>query len=204
MGIEALSPEEKAQLFEALKAEMGGGEVCECDAKFEAVAGVLTQIAEKLDALDGRLSGIEKTVMEDMIGGIRSLYDENMRTAGIEELKGKYGELFNPHMAAFSEMYPDQDLWASLHDMLGKMKSGENYTDEMGDMKIKEIADQLRGKVEKIRGPAVAKVEVAKEAPPPMSAEEDVDPMTAIVDRVKKLKGGKGRTSGIMPGAEME
>ncbi|MFA5377264.1 MAG: hypothetical protein WC455_16055 [Dehalococcoidia bacterium] len=197
MGLEALSPEEKQTLYEALKAEMGGGDVCECDEKFQ-------QVASLLEAFDGRIAILEDLINNKLIGGIRSLYEDNMRTTAISDLKGKYGSMFDPYMEPFNEMYPDQDLWAMLHDHLAKMKQEDGYTDEIGDMKIKEIADQLRGKVEKIRGPAVAKVEVAKKGPPAMTAEEEVDPMTAIVDSVKKLKSGRGRSSGIMPGADVE
>lgn len=189
MGLEQLTPEEKQTLYEALQAELGGGEVCECDAKFD-------QVAEVLKGLAAEMALIKETLFDKLIGGIQSLYNDNMRTTGIAGMKEKYGSLFDPYMDAFGEMFPGADLWSSLYDEQEGMRGGEGWSDEAGDARIKQRADELKSKVEKIRGPVAAKVEVATPAP---VAEADVDPMTAIVDRVKKLK--KGRAPGIAPGA---
>jgi hypothetical protein len=192
MGLEALTPEEKAQFYEALKAEMGGGEVCECEAKFEQVAEVLKNLADEI-------ADIKETLYNKMIGGIQSLYDDNVRASEIGGLKEKYGSLFDPHMEAFGKMYPGADLYSNLYDQIGSMKGAEGYTDEMGDAKIKEIASQLQAIVEGIRGPVAMTAEIATPAEAPGERSE----MDAIVDRVKRLKG-KGRSSGIMPGADAE
>jgi hypothetical protein len=198
MGLEALSTEEKAQLLKALQAEGEGADTCDCDSKFETVAGVLDTIVAKIDAYEERIASLEKTLMEDMIGGIRKLYADNVRTEGLEGLKSKYGDLFNPHMDAFKEFYPSEDLWSRLYDSLESMKGQDGYSDEMGDKRVREIADQLGAKVAKVRGPVAAKVEVAT----PEAGE--VDPMSALVESVKKMKRGKSRIPGIMPGADME
>jgi len=200
MGLEALTPEEKAQFYAALQAEMGGGDVCDCGSKFEAVASVLDQVVAKLDAIDERASALEKTVMEDMIGGIKKLYGENVRSEGITGLKAKYGSMFDPHMDAFKEMYGDQDLYGSLYDEIERMRGTDGYSDEAGDSRIKQIADTFRGKVEKIRG--APKVEAVKVEAGPVPASGEEDPMKAIVDRVKSLKKGKNRNMDFMPGSE--
>ena len=196
MGLEALTPEEKAQLKAALDAEMGGGD--DCAVKFEAVANVLDQVVSKLDSLEERLCAIEKTVLEDMIGGIKKLYGDNMRASGIEEIKAKYGPMFDPYMDSVKEMYPDMDLHGRLYDTLSEMRGGEGYTDDMGDARVKEIADALRAKVEKIRGPAP--VAAAVEGSP--AAPSEPNEMDAIVDRVKSLKKNKGRGTSMMSVAE--
>jgi hypothetical protein len=193
MGLEALTPEEKAQLKAALDAEMGGGGD-DCAAKFEAVANVLDQIVASMDAMRMDIDAVKKTVFDDMIGGIKKLYGENQRSSGIEEIKAKYGPMFDPYMDSVKEMYPDMDLHGRLYDTLSEMRGGEGYTDEMGDARVKEIADALRAKVEKIRGPAPA---VAIEAAPVEAMPSEPSEMDAIVDRVKNLKKNKGRGTSV-------
>ena len=162
-----------------------------CEEKFAAVAGILEQIIAKVDASEQRLQKLEGLVQDEIIGGITKLYDENMRFENIEGLRAKHGPMFEGMEEPFKDLY-DSDLWEKLQDLLDELKAGEGYTDEMGDSKIKEIAEQLKTKLAKLKGengqkPEAVAVEVTK-AVPELSME----------DRIKRMKGKGGRVPGIL------
>lgn len=178
--------------------------------RIEALCAVVELMVEKLEALDGRMAKLESTVMDDIIGGVTKLYNENLRMENIEGLKGKYGELFGDMNETFGELY-DADLWEKLQDLLDELReeSGDEYNDEMGDAKIREIATQLAAKIAKVKGEeaepeaevtVVAEGEAEPEAPGEEEApaeEETGDEMNPIVESIKKMKS-RGKVPGIV------
>lgn len=182
MDVSALSPEEKQALLEALQ---GGGS--------PQVEQVLGLIVEKLTALEERHTKLEAVVMDEIIGGITNLYKENSRLDGIKGLQGKYGDLFGESAGQFGELYGG-DLYEKLFDHLEAMRGEEGFTDEAGDASVKEIAQQLAGRIGKVKGPKEAPQEVAAAVE---AKAEPADPMAAVVDGVKKLKT-RGRVPGIV------
>lgn len=186
MDISALSAEERQTLREALGQE-------EQD-PVSSLAGVMELFAEKLEALEARQSKLESVVVDEIIGGISGLYNDNMRLEGIKGLKGKYADLFAPHEGAFKELYGG-DVYEKLFDMLEELKGGEGFTDEIGDSKIKEIAGQLSAKLSKVKGaeapaPEVAAVEVKSE-------EKEPDPLEHMRQGIMNMKK-RGRVPGIL------
>jgi hypothetical protein len=186
-ALQTLSPEERQALREALGQE-------EQD-PIAALAGVLELLASKLEALEERQTKLESVVVDEIIGGISGLYNDNMRLEGIKGLKGKYADLFGPHEGAFQELYGG-DVYEKLFDMLEELKGGEGFTDELGDSKIKEIATQLQEKLSKVKGsekpaePVAAELEVKTEAKEP-------DPLEGVRQGIMKMKK-RGRVPGMM------
>lgn len=185
--LSTLSAEEKATLQQALG---GDGQ----ESPLDQVVTVLSVILEKVEALEERQSKLESVVCDEIIGGIDKLYQGNLRMDGIKGLRGKYSDLFGPMEGHFKELY-SSDIYEKLYELLGEMKGQPDFTDEMGDAKIKEIAEQFKGKLGKVRGekaPEAAAVEVTKvEEPAP-----EPDAMAGVIDSVRKLKKS-GRVSGI-------
>jgi len=169
------------------------------DPRWDAVAAILEQMRAAQEAAEERLAKLESTVMDEIIGGITKLYDENTRFENIGGLKTKYAELFGDAEGSFKDMY-DADLWEKLQDLIDELKGDEAYTDEMGDSKIQEVAAQLKAKLAKLRGEeaepegAAVAVEVEKSDEP----EGEEDPMGPIVDKIKQMKGSGRKVPGIM------
>ncbi len=185
MDLSSLSPEEKQALLEALQQE-GQDPV-------QALCEVVAMLAEKLDSAMERLGKLEGLVVDEIIGGLDGLYQDNLRVEGIKGLKGKYGELFGPHEGTFKELY-DADVYEKLFDMLEGMKGEEGFSEEAGDTKVKGLAAQMAEKFGKLKAPPAepekpAAVEVAK-----VAVEEDpMKPLIAGIQRMKK----RGRVPGV-------
>ena len=176
--IATLSPEERA----ALKAQL---EEEPCD-PVEELAKALDIIVDKMESMEERVGKIEKTVLDDLIGGIKGLYDENVRASGISDLKGKYGSMFEPYEKGLGELGVT-DLYGSLHSMLSELKGSPDYNDEMGDSKIKEVAKTIADKFAAITGKPV-EVETAKVEPEKPAEPEEEDPQAAIKRAVERMK----------------
>jgi len=181
MDLSALSPEERQTLREQLGQE-------EQD-PIAAIAAVMELFASKLEAIEERQAKLESVVVDEIIGGISNLYNDNMRVEGIKGLKGKYADLFGPHEGAFQELYGG-DVYEKLFDMIEELKGGEGFTDELGDSKIKEIAAQLQKKISKVKeqAPGAAVVEVKT---------EEEDPMARMKAGIIRMKS-RGRVPGMM------
>jgi hypothetical protein len=135
----------------------------------EGLVKAIQMIAEKVDALDGGHSALEKLVVDDLIGGIHGMYKTNMRNGKIESLKSKYGGDLQGHFDSLKDFTPEgTDHWGSLHDMIDGMD------DDAADGHIKGLAAGLGEKFGKLRGgpTAVVKAEGGepKELPPEESA----------------------------------
>jgi hypothetical protein len=173
-----LTPDEQGQVDGAM------GEHGMCDEKFAAIADVLKQFADDLAEL-------KRVVMDELIGGVTKLYNENQRFEKIGGLKTKYGDLFGENEGAFKNLY-DKDLWEALQDYLDE----GGFDEEGGDAEVKKLAEQLKAKIEALKGgPAATEVTTVTEEKP---AEVEEDPMQPVVDRIKKMKGKGGRVPGIM------
>jgi hypothetical protein len=148
----------------------------------EPIIKVLDIVISKLEELEERLEKNEKLVVDDLFGGIDKMYKSNMRSKSVDGLRGKYGEMFNPHMEALKELAPDEDLYEALHDMLEPMRGQEGFNeDEFVGNASKAIAD----KIAKIRGDkptdGVA-VEVSKVEATPIQVKGD-----DFMDKVKRM-----------------
>ena len=122
------------QALEILRQAMGegggmdqGGDEAQ-DADMEArILGKMKQVyemlAQEIETLKEGFSHLEKVVMDEIIGGITNLYNENQRGMGIQELKDGLSSDFEGYDGAFSKAFPGDDLWGTLHDKLSEMGS---------------------------------------------------------------------------------
>ena len=186
-----LSPEELQQL------------TIHCIQSNEDLTKVVQMLMEWKERMDERTVKLEKVVMEEIVGGVEDLYKNNMHMKDLDDLKGKYGSLFEPHMGAISEMYPDVDLYEEL------LKEKEGYPDEEAfGGRMNEIAGALKAKLDKIRGvPEAVPEEAALEGEPEaVEAEEKAtgkeegtnepeSPEVDVVETIKRMKSKKNPLS---------
>jgi len=164
----------------------------------DPVVKVFEYLADQVKKLEEKVASLESLVVDEIIGGVTKLYKTNMRTKGIEDLKGKYGDVFEP-MKGDLEALEVGDIYEKLMDVLEDLQGADGYTDEVGDAKIKEIAGLLKSKFDKIKGikeegEAPAAVEVTTvgvtEGEPEAETEaveaDPVDETKAMIERMKK------------------
>ncbi len=151
----------------------------------EALQEVLLPVCQKIDYLEEKLAMLEKVVMEELIGGIKGLYDKNMRSQRVEGLKSRFApELGEEYEGAFGKVYPDKNLWEDIADHLESMKGNEGFDEEgygkglMGG--IKAHLDKIR---EALPPGAAMKAEI-ESSPEPMAEE---NPEGDLADMVRKM-----------------
>lgn len=184
MDLSMLSPEEKEILRAALNEQPSEshGDIDDDRAFLEPIVKALQLLTEKVEML-------EKVVMDDIIGGVKSLYDENVRKTSIDELRGKYGSMFDPLEPAWKEMNEGGDLYEKLYEIVEKLRGEEGYTDEIGDEKIKDIAGKLGEKVKKI-----SEIKPEGEKIVEVQAIGEPDKLAGMLDRIKSQKA---RSKGV-------
>lgn len=193
MDLSSLSPEEIEVLKDAL-AQHGNssptvhGDI-EDDKKFlEPIVTALEMLTQSVEELQEKFCYLEKVVMDDIIGGVKGLYDDNVRTMGISELKGKYSEMFEPLVPAWKQMSEtEDDIYEKLYDIVNELKGKEDYTDEFGDSELKGIAEKLKGKIEGIKGLG-SQAEVAPEPIVEIEAKGSPDKLAMMLDKIKQSK----------------
>ena len=157
----------------------------------EPVLQVLEMLIEKVEELEERLQKNESLVVDDLFGGIQKLYQGNLRTKGIGDLKSKYGHMFDPHMDALKELEPEGDIYGSLYDMISQVRGSDETFDDVKESEAvggvaKSIADKIakiKGVVAPADGIAVEKTEVKA-----LPVEEGAD--EAFLDSIRKMKEG--------------
>lgn len=193
-NLDSLTPEEKEELKAALN---GGGHP---DA--EQDAGMIDQsndmIANMLQLIVERLEKLEEAVYDNLIGGIRTLYDTNKRKMGIDGLKSKYGKDLDPYSEPFKEMQGGADLYDRLYDEIENLRNaaGEGWNDEVESGEIGKMMDILKKHLIP-KGMEEPKAEIEIEAGEPEGVKiektevgavggDDMDELTEMIKRKKK------------------
>lgn len=187
MSLDTLSPEEFDALEKAISARKQGA-----DDPISTLASVVQSLME-------RLGRIEEDFYQKVLGGIDGLYKENMRAEGMKGFGEKYGGMFSPHAEDFKRTY-GSDLMEKAFDYLESLKGEEGYSDEVGDGKLKELVDQIKGRLTK---PEAVAVEVTKAGVKPEAAapaeEGEPDDSQSVYDeiaRMKKREAARGKRAG--------
>ena len=163
----------------------------------EPIVAALEMLASAVEEQAEKLASLEKIVMDDLIGGIKSVYDGNLRESGIGELKSKYADLFDPLQDDWRTMTEStDDIYSKLYDVVADLKKGEGYNDEMGDAEIRAIHSKLAGKISGLKGKPAEAQEAPKEEPiVEIEAKGEPSKIEALLDRVKRQKAqSKGAT----------
>jgi hypothetical protein len=177
----------------------GYDQICQA---IEVLANNQETLDKRLSAIESGISDLRKVVMDDLIGGIKDLYGENVRADGISGLKAKYGEKFGALEGDFSDLYGG-DLWEKLYDAFSDVAEAEQ------EPKIMEVFNGLKAKFDKLKGvtaPAAVEATVVTPAPegekPAAEPAKDEAAAASMDDLIKKTIGKLKRNgAGIMPGA---
>lgn len=156
-------------------------------------------LANKVESQQERIDDLEDLLCNQVIGGIKNLYHTNLRTAGIESLKGKYGSKIEP----FGEALPSLGIkdWSSeLYDKIQEMK-GEvpDWDDDHETSTVESLIANVQDTIDKIAKasgakPVAASVTVAEPTEAPADEDEDdgsADHSKALIETAKRLRGKK-------------
>ena len=133
------------------------------------------------DAMNTQMDKLNKLVMDDFIGGLQKLYDDNDREVGIRGLQDKYSETVKPYEGAMKAINPDFDVWDSMHKSLGEIKKSPGYNDEMGDSHIQSLISEMANRFGGVRDalsslpPKEGSVEVTKVSGEPPDVDGDAE-----------------------------
>ena len=108
---------------------------------------MLQPLVDAVVALADRLQALETFVHEDFVGGIKKLYDTNVRNEGIDGLKSKYGSQIDQFAPNISSLFgPDYDTYGQLHDHLSGLKSGDtDWNEEKESGAVSDLVNKLKG-----------------------------------------------------------
>lgn len=142
----------------------------------EHLIGITESQGKQITDLTEQVQKINSMVVDDLFGGIRKLYDGNIRSKGIDDLRGQYGDAFAPHMDAIKTLEPDGDIFEKLYDAISDMKnSNPDYNDEMADGHIQSVVKGIADMVSKLKGvaPEGSQQEESAETPEEAAVEGD-------------------------------
>jgi DNA repair ATPase RecN len=154
----------------------------------QPIVTVIQQMLDKMSAMDEEIDSLAKLVNEEIIGGITTLYKSKQRMSCITDLQGKYGELMGPYKDFYTEITDGDDIYEKLYEELEEYKEASEdgeVDDAKIDEKVKELAEILKSKFNKIKGLGVS-VEVSKEEPKELEGSEK------ILEKVKAMKAKAG------------
>ena len=157
----------------------------------EPFAKVLEILIDKVESIEDRVGKVESMVIDDLFGGIQKLYDNNQRSQSIDGLKGKYGDLFAPHMDGIAAMAPGEDVFSSLHDLLSSAKGSPDWSDDKEGPLVQSAADSIGAKLAQLKGlgssgsPADGELSVTKVEAAPVPAG---DAQSKLLDKVRAMK----------------
>jgi len=133
---------------------------------------MLQPLVDAVVQLAERLQQLETFVHEDFVGGIKKLYQTNVRNEGIDGLKSKYGDQIDQFAPNISSLFgPDYDTYGQLHDHLQNLKAGDGeWNDEKEGGAVSDLVSKLKGA---FGGPAEGSPEEeAAESPEAEAAEQ--------------------------------
>lgn len=182
MTLESLSAEELTALEEAIAKR----KAAQSEDPMAAIASVLEMLLENYEKLSEKVTRIETDFYEKVLGGIDGLYKENLRADGLKAFGEKHGSMFAPFADDFKRVF-DKDLIPLVFDYLEELKGEPGFNDEVAGTKLKDLAEQIKGRIGPKEPPPAAvevtKVEAEKPAEkPPEPPEESADGMDATME----------------------
>ena len=165
-------------------------------ADLELIRGELRKFAEAVDTvveeLYTRLDGLEKTVHEELIGGITELYETGQKNQRIEGYKSQYGERLSPIMDAYQALAGDgADLYDNLDNELADSRGQEGVD---VNAKTEEAIKALEDKINMLKEKLTGKPAEAPKAEPVAEIEKTVE----IKKPEKKVEGKTRGASSLL------
>jgi len=190
MDINALSPAEKDQLLTELvgKYMSDGGSSETTDGSepvgLDAFAQALEIVIDKMESMDAELCRVRSMVEDDLFGGIRKLYDSNMRMQGIAAVRSRYGSVFADMEDGLKTHAPDDDWAQAIYDIIEQQKSNEGFDE--GKL-VNDAAAMLRTKLGELgktaeAAPAAVEVEVTK------TSTDKPDDTNPLIKKIREMK----------------
>ena len=149
----------------------------------QQILGILQDHEQRISTVCQAHEDLDKEIHEDFFGPIHEQYQASVRGKGIEDLKGRYGSMFDDDMVGALKGFGIDDVFGRLYDELEKLKGSEGWSPESEKSFIDGIHNQAMERIAMIRGkpkepekpsdgsPPAAAVVVAgkKEEPAPAS-----------------------------------
>lgn len=138
------------------------------------IAQALEMIAQRLEAAEEAIQQLSSFIFDDLIGGIKGLYDDNDRSDSLGLLKAKYGESFGPHEGLLSKIMGGSmdDFYGKVHDHMKGHWDDEGFDpDDFIDSILDEI-DDLREAAGS--GPKMAVIHETTEEPEGKGFSEEI------------------------------
>lgn len=161
----------------------------------EKIVPIILSQAERIDALESRLSSAEEIITK-MITGFKGAAENQRRHVLGESIRGQYGADLEGVMPLYKKLVgEDRDPVGDIVEAVMKLKDQEGYSPEMDPDYIKDMVNQILdrfnlGNLQKLVQPAVEAVEGA----PAGSIEVEVSgPVEESVDPLEELREAKKR-----------
>ena len=176
------------------------------DTQLDAVCEAIKVIFDRQESINDRLTALEKSYNDELLGSIKELYGQRVRGDGIEVLKSTYGEKYGSLAKDYELDREGRDMWGDLYDAIADVEESER------DPKVTSLLEAFKDRISKLRGtPEVSAVSVEAAVPaesptaePVAEESKDEPPMAESMDDLIKNTIGKlkKRGAGIMPGAK--
>jgi hypothetical protein len=173
--LDSLSEPERAELMAALQPKAD---------PIDQIVKAIEYLCDKVDALDEKVNAVADVVEKEIIGGIKEVYDSNVRADGMSAFRGKYGGILGPLADGFEKLWGG-DIHEKAFDFLGSLDGDE----EAKDAKLKEIVASIKDKLGIKDEPAAVAVKVEKEAEPSApEPKKEPDEMESMDDEIARMK----------------
>ena len=168
-------------------------------AQLDPIITVIKQILDKMASMDEEIDALKKLVKEEIIGGITNLYNSKQRMSGISSMSEKYGEIVSPYKDFYGELSGGRDIFEELYNDLDEMKSkSEDWSDEKEAARVQQLADELKGRLERMAKIGTSVLGGSSEAMPETSVELEVETpkeekgSSDLVDKIRRMKSKAG------------
>jgi len=168
-------------------------------AQLDPIITVIKQILDKMASMDEEIDALKKLVNEEIIGGITNLYNSKQRMSGISSMSEKYGEIVSPYKDFYGELSGGRDIFEELYNDLDEMKSkSEDWSDEKEAARVQQLADELKGRLERMAKIGTSVLGGSSEAMPETSVELEVETpkeekgSSDLVDKIRRMKSKAG------------
>ena len=168
-------------------------------AQLDPIITVIKQILDKMASMDEEIDALKKLVNEEIIGGITNLYNSKQRMSGISSMSEKYGEIVSPYKDFYGELSGGRDIFEELYNDLDEMKSkSEDWSDEKEAARVQQLADELKGRLERMAKIGTSVLGGSSEAMPETSVELAVETpkeekgSSDLVDKIRRMKSKAG------------
>jgi hypothetical protein len=157
----------------------------------QEILGILQDHEERLAKVCAAHEDLDKEIHEDFFGPIHEAHQSSVRTKGIEDLKGRYGSMWDEDTQGALKGFGVDDIYSSLYDELEKIKGEEGYGPEREKSFIEDIHNQAMGRIAQIRGKPKESEKKAEEKPAGTAIAVEVKKEPSVKE---KLSSGKRRS----------